>query len=288
MRTGTQRRTRPVRRAVATAVGAALATWQTAAAQLHAPDFIYDTTAGLAYIYTGDLDSGVMTFHDIDGRNFRVQRLGSLPDVDNGFFGAGPGPASFFASIHLLEFVDNTPVGSGSGDVAVFAGDGSGSDVVITDEQGNTIEANVVRLELTDNTSSPVRPGWEGAAELSALTFSGVEFQRICAQHVGSAATAYTFTFVIEQAPSDPVTVEEYLASGGLGGLHVEMETLEVRVGGSQCWGDLDGDNDIDQADLSELLAAYEVDDGGDLDCDGDTDQSDLGLLLANYGLDCP
>ncbi len=50
------------------------------------------------------------------------------------------------------------------------------------------------------------------------------------------------------------------------------------------CPGDLDGDNDTDQADLGLLLAAYEFDAGGDLDSDGDTDQADLGILLADYG----
>ncbi|MCK4871990.1 MAG: VCBS repeat-containing protein [Phycisphaerales bacterium] len=52
--------------------------------------------------------------------------------------------------------------------------------------------------------------------------------------------------------------------------------------------GDLDGDGDVDQADLGILLASYEIDDGGDIDGDGDTDQSDLGMLLANYGQPCP
>ncbi|MCK4873179.1 MAG: hypothetical protein KAS72_10675 [Phycisphaerales bacterium] len=48
--------------------------------------------------------------------------------------------------------------------------------------------------------------------------------------------------------------------------------------------GDLDGDGDVDQADLGILLAAYGISDGGDCDGDGDTDQADLGILLANYG----
>ncbi len=48
--------------------------------------------------------------------------------------------------------------------------------------------------------------------------------------------------------------------------------------------GDLDGDGDVDQADLGILLAAYLISDAGDVDGDGDTDQSDLGILLANYG----
>jgi hypothetical protein len=48
--------------------------------------------------------------------------------------------------------------------------------------------------------------------------------------------------------------------------------------------GDLDGDGDVDLADLALLLASYGVDDGGDLDGDGDTDLADLAILLSNYG----
>ncbi|HEB61493.1 MAG TPA: hypothetical protein ENJ06_06680 [Phycisphaeraceae bacterium] len=48
--------------------------------------------------------------------------------------------------------------------------------------------------------------------------------------------------------------------------------------------GDLDGDGDVDQADLGILLSCYLTSDCGDLDGDGDTDQADLGLLLSNYG----
>ncbi len=49
--------------------------------------------------------------------------------------------------------------------------------------------------------------------------------------------------------------------------------------------GDLDGDGDIDQADLGILLSCYGVSDCGDIDGDGDTDQADLGALLGNYGV---
>ncbi len=54
------------------------------------------------------------------------------------------------------------------------------------------------------------------------------------------------------------------------------------------CPGDFNGDGLRNQADLGELLASYNQDDGGDIDGDGDTDQADLGILLANYGADCP
>ena len=58
------------------------------------------------------------------------------------------------------------------------------------------------------------------------------------------------------------------------------------------CFGDLDGDSDIDLADLAQLLANYGTTSGasyedGDLDGDGDVDLSDLAGLLAVYGTSC-
>jgi hypothetical protein len=59
------------------------------------------------------------------------------------------------------------------------------------------------------------------------------------------------------------------------------------------CPGDLDGDNDVDLGDLSQLLAHYGITGGasyedGDLDGDGDVDLGDLSALLAVYGTTCP
>jgi len=62
--------------------------------------------------------------------------------------------------------------------------------------------------------------------------------------------------------------------------LVIEAEEVE-RI--TPCNGDLDGDGDVDQADLGVLLSSYLTDADGDLDGDGDTDQADLGLLLSNY-----
>jgi|GEM_PF-1477053 len=58
------------------------------------------------------------------------------------------------------------------------------------------------------------------------------------------------------------------------------------------CWGDLDGDNAVDLADLAQLLGSYGETSGmtyedGDLDCDGDVDLTDLAELLGSYGLIC-
>jgi hypothetical protein len=59
------------------------------------------------------------------------------------------------------------------------------------------------------------------------------------------------------------------------------------------CFGDLDGDDDVDLSDLATLLANYGLTGGaayedGDLDADGDVDLSDLAALLAVYGTTCP
>ena len=64
-------------------------------------------------------------------------------------------------------------------------------------------------------------------------------------------------------------------------------------LGDVPCPGDLDGDYDVDLADLSQLLSNYGTAQGasyedGDLDGDGDVDLSDLAALLAVYGTICP
>jgi hypothetical protein len=58
------------------------------------------------------------------------------------------------------------------------------------------------------------------------------------------------------------------------------------------CFGDLDGDSDIDLADLAQLLGNYGTPSGGvyedgDLDADGDVDLADLAALLGVYGTTC-
>ncbi len=70
-----------------------------------------------------------------------------------------------------------------------------------------------------------------------------------------------------------------------------DVEIWGIRA--APCFGDLDGDDDIDLADLSQLLAHYGMTgdvtyEDGDLDGDSDVDLSDLSALLAVYGTICP
>ena len=67
--------------------------------------------------------------------------------------------------------------------------------------------------------------------------------------------------------------------------------TLNVNNPGN-CPGDVDGDNDVDLADLSVLLANFGTPSAatladGDLDGDGDVDLADLSVMLSNFGAAC-
>jgi hypothetical protein len=68
----------------------------------------------------------------------------------------------------------------------------------------------------------------------------------------------------------------------------VDMGAYEFQF----CFGDLDGDDDIDLADLAQLLGSYGDTSGvtyynGDLDGDGDVDLADVAELLGVYGTTC-
>jgi len=58
------------------------------------------------------------------------------------------------------------------------------------------------------------------------------------------------------------------------------------------CFGDINGDNQVNLSDLAQLLSSYGLTSGaayedGDLDGDADVDLADLAALLAEYGVVC-
>ena len=78
------------------------------------------------------------------------------------------------------------------------------------------------------------------------------------------------------------------VVEAGVDDFRVVQFTCEV----VDCPGDLDGDMDVDIADLAQLLSNYGIMSGaayedGDLDADGDVDLSDLAALLSAYGTTC-
>ena len=85
---------------------------------------------------------------------------------------------------------------------------------------------------------------------------------------------------------ADPQSINE-------SGLDAFRVTTLYCEDGPECFGDLDGDDDVDLSDLATLLANYGMTSGaayedGDLDADGDVDLSDLAALLGVYGTTCP
>jgi len=70
------------------------------------------------------------------------------------------------------------------------------------------------------------------------------------------------------------------------GAINVPSDVYTMRIDEGPN-GDLNGDGCVNLADLSILLAAYDMGIEGDLDGDGDTDLADLSLLLASWGEGC-
>ncbi|MEP0848472.1 MAG: hypothetical protein HRF50_16825 [Phycisphaerae bacterium] len=76
------------------------------------------------------------------------------------------------------------------------------------------------------------------------------------------------------------------------GNIYAQNLNPDGSLGVPGCPGDLDGDGDVDLADLSALLTNYGTPSGadpgdGDLDGDGDVDLADLSALLENFGAGC-
>ncbi len=68
-------------------------------------------------------------------------------------------------------------------------------------------------------------------------------------------------------------------------------EAIVVATLENECFADIDGDLDVDFADLNLLLDQFNAivgtGDPGDLDLDGDVDFADLNLLLGVYNTHC-
>jgi hypothetical protein len=227
------------------------------------PGLMYDSALGVDMVYQGDLDAGTLTFTDVKGWPFMVDRLGmgvlQMATYDN--------QADFTLTLRLLNFTNG---------VATFTGIGDDPHLMTHDQFGQNICVDVPIFQLT--TSGLFGMQFEGTGSLECMECSGEEFQNICTcKHCGMGEMS---TFAFNYGGS----LEDYLATSGWNGTPLRLENLQIRMQGDECWGDVDCDGDADQADLGLMLSSYGVDDGGDLNCDGVTDQIDLGILLASYG----
>jgi len=112
-----------------------------------------------------------------------------------------------------------------------------------------------------------------------------------------------SWTQVDKLTSSDGEPWDLFGSSAGISGNHGVFGALRNDDAGSNsgsayvfdvacCPGDLDGDDDCDQADLAQLLGNYGMTGGacyedGDLDGDGDVELGDLAELLHYYGAVC-
>lgn len=191
------------------------------AASAQFADFYYDSTQGATTVYTGDLAAGLLDLNHIDGRSFRVQRVPG--DTQFGFYGFND--ASLDAQLELVDF---TSMGMGGpGDVATFAGTGmfGGFDFLAVDEFGETMSGWLPELRFVDRTDDPVLPGVIGTGAVTDIQFSGMTFQGVGLEDLTDNGTLFTFTMVIPD-----LTLEEYLASNGLDGTPIPLDTLELHV----------------------------------------------------------
>ena len=107
----------------------------------------------------------------------------------------------------------------------------------------------------------------------------------------------HAFTVGDFVTPNDSIKVRFEASDLGSGsvveaGVDAFFVTRLICEDPNPCFGDLDGDNDIDLSDLARMLSNYGMTNGatyedGDLDDDGDVDLSDLAALLAVYGTPC-
>ena len=112
--------------------------------------------------------------------------------------------------------------------------------------------------------------------------------------YTSSGWNLHSFTVSDFVAPNANVKVRfeaSDLGSGSVVEAAVDAFLLSRVTCDDVCFGDLDGDNDVDIADLAELLGHYGMSnptyENGDLDEDGDVDIADLAALLAVYGTTC-
>ena len=136
-------------------------------------------------------------------------------------------------------------------------------------------------------------PGWNSSGTHYTYTNAVILNNQVFVPRFGgsSASQDNQAKAVFEQACPGKTVIQVNCASiiQAAGAMHCIV--MHVPTPTPPCPGDLDGDNDVDIADLAVLLAHYgetgASPNDGDLDHDGDVDVADLAALLAVYGVVC-
>jgi hypothetical protein len=157
-------------------------------------------------------------------------------------------------------------------------------DPTITFHFGETVNIDVLVLHLDDSGGG----GGVYVPDDVTITMGDQTLVFPCSDPPGAEPFAFTLEDLGLSGDTLGLTLSDYSTSGYM--MLSEVEFYGTRP--EPCFGDLDGDGDVDLSDLSQLLAHYGTTSGaeyedGDLDGDGDVDLADLAALLAVYGTNC-
>jgi hypothetical protein len=216
----------------------------------------------------------------------------------------GCAPASAARSIEYMGWTFGFPTDSADDIYDDLRGD-MGTDATGT-SVGNFLTG---KQAYTDREGLPIDTkqvfGMAGIGEVMDAIDNGCDVEIMIAWE-GGGGHAAMITSVIQLSDGSYIITYVDDPEQGDGEAENEEHTIHVRPDGTfnggsiigfqiECKkevpGDVDGDGDVDLADLGELLASYGSEEGdpdynpdADFDGDGDVDLSDLGELLANFG----
>jgi hypothetical protein len=145
---------------------------------------------------------------------------------------------------------------------------------------GNGMDWTTFSADVTDVTSDTLPAGWNGAGDEDPVTFEPV------------LPAGRTWANVLQGVDRIEFTTSVPGWFFGFTNFNVSIDNVRITPITTDCPGDLDGSNTVDQADLGILLANFGCSGRpgactGDLNGDGEVNQADLGILLANFGASC-
>jgi len=157
-------------------------------------------------------------------------------------------------------------------------------DPTITFHFAEEVNIDTVVLHLDDNGGG----GGVYVPDDVTISMGGTTLEFPCTDPPGEEPFAFVLTDLGLSGITLELTIADHSSSG-----YMMLSEVEFYSAAELCFGDLDGDGDVDLGDLAILLSNYGTTSGaeyedGDLDGDGDVDLSDLSALLAVYGTTCP